>query len=207
MATYPGRCRDCQHSSNFGLEILTPRMRWGDNMSKTVVGVFKSRGQVEKAIEELHGYGIGKDEISVVSKDDRKEGQHGGREMESKAGDGGMMNVSGQDVSGGASWGGGIGATAGILAGAGALAIPGIGPILAVGPLAAALTGAVTGGIAGGLVDYGIPEGRGKEYEEKVKQGSVLTVVKCSEDKRKRVEDILRENGASDVESHEGKEH
>ncbi len=176
-------------------------------MSKTVVGVFMSKSQAEKAIDELHGYGIGRDEISVVSKDESKERKGVGRGMESRAGGDMDMSVAGQDVGEGVGWGGGIGAAAGILAGAGALAIPGIGPILAAGPLAAALTGAVTGGIAGGLVDWGVPESRGRKYEEKVKEGGILTVVKCSEDKTKRVEDILRENGATDVESHEGKEH
>jgi len=177
-------------------------------MSKTVIGVFKSRGQAEKAIEELHNYGIGKDEISVVAKDEGRAKEQGqGRGLESRSGMDMDMSVGGQDVGEGVGWGGGIGAAAGILAGAGALAIPGIGPILAAGPLAAALTGAVTGGIAGGLVDYGIPETRGREYERKVKEGEILTVVKCSEDKSRRVADILRENGATDVETHEAKKH
>lgn len=177
-------------------------------MTKTVIGVFKSRGQAEKAIDELHEQGVGRDEVSVVSKDDRKD------RGSSRGGDSGRrddsdmdMNVAGQDVSEGVGWGSGIGAAAGLIAGAGALAIPGIGPILAAGPLAAALTGAVTGGIAGGLVDYGIPEERGKEYEKRVKEGDILAVVKCSEDKSGRVEDILRNNGAMDVESHDAKRH
>ncbi len=176
-------------------------------MAKTVVGVFKSRSQAEKAVDELQSQGIDKNEISIVSKDDRKERQ-GGRGMQSRAGGNSSdMEVAGEDVGGGVSWGGGIGAAAGLLAGAGALAIPGVGPILAAGPLAAALTGAVTGGLAGGLVDYGIPESRGKEYEQKVKEGDILTVIKCSEDKSSKVEDVLRHNGASDVESHEAKSH
>lgn len=171
-------------------------------VSKTVIGVFKSHGQAEKAVRDLEGFGIRKDDVSIISKDEGKE--QGGR-SEGGRGGGQQMSVTGQDVSEGVSWGGGIGAAAGLLAGAGALAIPGVGPILAAGPLAAALTGAVTGGLAGGLVDYGIPESRGKEYEKKVREGGILTVVECSSDKADRVEDVLRSNGATDVEAHEKK--
>ncbi len=164
-------------------------------MSKTVVGVFKSKDQADRAVEDLKSAGVSKDDISIVTKDDAKGRQGGG-------GGGAQMGVAGQDVSEGVAWGGGLGGLAGILAGAGALAIPGVGPILAAGPLAAVLTGAVTGGLAGGLVDYGIPEQRGKEYEKRVKEGNVLTVVECSDDKVSEVEDILRRSGGEDVESH-----
>jgi uncharacterized membrane protein len=172
-------------------------------MPKTVTGVFSSKNQAEKAIEELHDQGFTKDEISVVTKDEGR-GRKGGGRGDMGASD---MEIGSQDVSAGVGWGGGIGAAAGLLAGAGALAIPGVGPILAAGPLAAALTGAVTGGIAGGLVDYGIPETRGKDYEKKVKEGGILAVVHASEDKSDRSDkaaEILRRNGARDVETHEG---
>jgi len=170
-------------------------------MPKTVTGIFTSRSQAEKAIAELHDQGFTKDDISVVSKDEGKGRKDGGR------GDMGAsdMEVGEQDVGAGVGWGGGVGAAAGLLAGAGALAIPGIGPVLAAGPLAAVLTGAVTGGIAGGLVDYGIPESRGKDYEKKIKEGGILTVVHASPDKVSKAADVLRRNGASDVDTHEGK--
>ncbi|RJQ11272.1 MAG: hypothetical protein C4551_01365 [Bacillota bacterium] len=177
-------------------------------MGKTVIGVFKSRGQAEKAVDELKEAGLREDEVSIVSRDERGDGG-GGRGPESRGGDAdgdlADLDVAGQDVGTGVAWGGGAGGAAGLLAGAGALAIPGIGPILAAGPLAALLTGAVTGGLAGGLVDYGVPEARGREFEKKVKEGGILTVVHASDDKAGKVEDILRRNGAEDVESHERK--
>lgn len=179
-------------------------------MGKTVIGVFKSKDQAEKAVDELKKVGVGHEDISIVTRDESKE-HAGAKGAEARAGGGradyevGDIDVGGHDVGSGVTWGGGLGGLAGILAGAGALAIPGVGPILAAGPLAAVLSGAVTGGIAGGLVDYGIPETRGKEYEKKVKEGGILTVVHASEDKADRAEDILRAHGATDVESHEGK--
>ncbi|HHY47360.1 MAG TPA: hypothetical protein GX506_08710, partial [Firmicutes bacterium] len=94
------------------------------------------------------------------------------------------------------------GGAAGLLAGLGALAIPGIGPIVAAGPLAATLSGAVTGGLVGGLVDLGIPDERGRYYEERVKQGGVLTAVKTDARKADEAARILRESGATDVEMH-----
>ncbi|MEW6031494.1 MAG: general stress protein [Bacillota bacterium] len=177
-------------------------------VSKTVVGVFKSKGQAEKAVEELRAAGVDHREISVVTRDERRERAEGGRgrrearDDEFEVAD---LDVQGQDVGEGVTWGGGLGGLAGILAGAGALAVPGIGPILAAGPLAAVLTGAVTGGIAGGLVDYGIPTERGRDLERKVKEGGILAVVRAPEDRADRVADILRRHGATDVESHDAR--
>ncbi len=104
----------------------------------------------------------------------------------------------------GTAWGGALGGVAGLLAGMGALAIPGIGPIIAAGPLAGVLSGAVTGGVAGGLIDLGIPEERGRQYESELKQGGVLAVIETSEDKVNDASSILRQNGAKDVEAHGG---
>ncbi|MFO7265059.1 MAG: general stress protein [Limnochordales bacterium] len=156
----------------------------------TTIGVFDSHDQVERAVEALHDEGFTEDEISVVAKDSR--GAGGGQ------GGGGMDSVAE-----GVAWGSGLGALGGLLAGMGALTIPGIGPIVAAGPLAAALSGAVAGGIGGGLLDLGIPEDRGREYEEDVKQGRILCVVETDDDDRSEdAARILQENGASEVETH-----
>lgn len=159
-------------------------------MGKTVLGVFKSRDKAEEAVKEIRERGFRDSEINLIAKDD-KSGQGKGR--------GTTMSA---DVSRGSAAGTVIGGAAGLLASAGALAIPGIGPIVAAGPIAAALSGAVTGGIAGGLIDWGIPEERGRHFEEKVKEGGVLAIIKTGDDKASSAEDILRKNGAFDVESH-----
>lgn len=153
-------------------------------MAKTVLGVFDSVDQAEKAAEELQRKGFKRDEISIVAK-----------ESSARQRDTGALT---QGITTGST----IGGAAGLLAGVGALAIPGLGPIVAAGPLAAALTGAVTGGVAGGLVDWGIPEETGRKYEERVKEGRVVAAVRTDDHKVQDAADILRRNGATEVETH-----
>lgn len=159
----------------------------------TTIGVFSSREQAERAVEALHEEGFTEEEISIIARDDR--GGDGGD------GDGSM---SMDNMADGAAWGGGLGALGGLLAGAGALAIPGIGPILAAGPLAATLSGAVAGGIGGGLLDLGIPEQRGQQYEDDVKQGRILCVVESDDEGTDDAARIMQEAGADNVETHGG---
>jgi uncharacterized membrane protein len=154
--------------------------------TKTVIGVFSSEGNAEKAVHTLRQSGFSDNEISVVGPDRGKGQHHGG------------ASLTNQHLGDGATWGAGIGGAAGLLASAGALAIPGFGPILAMGPLAATLTGVAGGGLAGGLVDFGIPEQQSREYERKVKEGKFLAVLKTSGD-ADRAAQCLRDEGASDV--------
>lgn len=155
---------------------------------KTVVGLFDTREQAERAVEELREKDFDHEEISVVSKDDRS--GHGGT---SDTGDG---FEAADDLTEGATWGGALGGAAGLAASVGALAIPGIGPILAVGPLAATLGGAVTGGLAGGLLDLGIPENEGRDIENEIRQGRTLAVVETDAGRAEEAAQILRNQGA-----------
>lgn len=169
-------------------------------MSKTVIGVFNSMNEAEKATDDLHRKGFSKDDVSIIAKE---ESARGGDNRNRDRGDTQSMSAGDNAHLGrGVTTGGAIGAGAGLLAGIGALAIPGIGPILAAGPIAAGLAGAATGGLAGGLVDWGIPEESGKKYESRVKEGKIVAAVKCEDDKVKDAADVLRNNGAYDVETH-----
>jgi len=158
---------------------------------KTVVGLFDSHDQAEKAVSELRGSGF-HEEISILAADKNKAG--------AKAEDKPM--AGGGSVASGVTTGGVLGGLAGLGLGAGALAIPGIGPLIAAGPIAGLLSGAFTGGIAGGLIDWGIPAERGKFYEGKVREGKILTSVRSDEAKIMDAASILRKNGARDVETH-----
>ncbi len=165
-------------------------------MSKAVIGVFRSEDRAKEAINELRSEGFDEREISMIVRDD--EGGEGG-----EGGDRGEgFSMERQDLSEGVISGGALGGVAGILAGAGALLIPGVGPIVAAGPLAAFLTGVVGGGIVGGLVDYGIPEERGRHFESRVRQGDILVTLKVEEEKADEVTNLLERYGAEDVESH-----
>lgn len=158
-------------------------------MSKTVIGVFSSENAAQRAVEELRNSGFGTNEISIVARENRRS-------------DGNTTMGTENDISGGVTTGGVLGGLAGLAAGAGALAIPGIGPLVAAGPIAGLLSGAATGGIAGGLIDWGIPEERGRYYEGKVREGKILATVRAEESKVNQAAQILRAHGATDVETH-----
>lgn len=175
----------------------------------TVVGVFSRHDQAEKAVRALRDEGFKENEISIAAKDERgaqegqgeRNGRSGGFMMEAAQE---SMTVTEQNIGDGTALGGALGGIAGLLAGAGALAIPGIGPILAAGPLAAALSGAVAGGIAGGLIDMGIPETEGKRFEDEVKAGKAIAIVKCDQEKAEQAAQILQQNGADEVKRYGG---
>lgn len=154
-------------------------------MSKAVVGVFHDREYAEHALEDLKSRGFER-EISLVARDEEKDN----------------FSMEDQDLTEGAFTGGALGGIAGLLAGAGAILIPGIGPIIAAGPIAATLAGVVTGGIAGSLVDYGIPEERGRYYEEQVRQGGILLTLQAGDERVDEAASIMRNHGAEDVETH-----
>lgn len=156
----------------------------------TIIGVFHNKDDAKGALNKIRNAGITDDKISMVAKDDQ---QNQDNEEE---------NYLDQNLTAGTATGGTLGALGGLAAGAGALAIPGIGPIIAAGPIAAGLTGAAAGGIAGGLVDMGIPQDRGNYYEEQVKGGKILTAVEADDNKVDDVASFLRNNGATDVETH-----
>ncbi|WP_227767182.1 DUF1269 domain-containing protein [Zhaonella formicivorans] len=166
-------------------------------MSKTVVAVFSSRGRAEQAVSSLREAGFNK-EISIAAKGEDHKGGRGntdyfGATMAADAGDG---------LSDGVAAGGLLGGLAGLAVGAGALVVPGIGPLIAAGPIAGMLSGAATGGIAGGLVDWGIPEAEGRQYEEDVKQGRILVSVQASDNKADEAASILKSQGADRVKTH-----
>ena len=160
-------------------------------MSKTVIGVFNSRDQAEKAVSDLRSKGF-ENEISIIAKD-----ESGGTRTDRNS-----EMFGGDSITDGTATGGVLGGIAGLAIGAGALAIPGLGPIIAAGPIAGLLSGAATGGIAGGLTDWGIPEERGKYYEGKVKEGNIVAAVKTDDSKIDSAAEVLRRHGAQDVETH-----
>jgi hypothetical protein len=98
--------------------------------------------------------------------------------------------------------GGVVGGVAGAIA---ALAIPGIGPAVAAGWLASILGGAAFGGVAGGFLGafmhLGVPRQKAHYYEQELKSGNVLVTVKTT-DRQQQAMEILRQQGAHDVEAH-----
>jgi hypothetical protein len=162
-------------------------------MAKAVIGVFRSEDRAKEAINELKDQGFNEREISLIAKEKQ------GREEDD---DRGSLTMERQNLGDGVMTGGALGGIAGLLAGAGALLIPGVGPIIAAGPLAAFLTGVVGGGLVGGLVDFGIPQERGRHFEERVKRGDILVTVKAKDDEVSQITSVLKRYGGEDVEAH-----
>ncbi len=167
-------------------------------MFKTVVGLFDSRDQAERAVSDLRGSGF-HEEISILAADKHNIDTGAKERKENET----VNPITGSsNITTGVSTGGVLGGLAGLAIGAGALAVPGIGPVIAAGPIAGLLSGAVSGGVAGGLIDWGIPAERGKFYEGKVREGKILASVRTDENKINSASDILRRNGAMDVETY-----
>gem|GEM_PF-3867062 len=78
-----------------------------------------------------------------------------------------------------------------------------MGPLVAAGPLAGALIGGVTGGVAGVLTDYGISEDCSLYYEDKIKEGKTLVLLKADEERIGQLTEVLRNKGVKDIETHD----
>lgn len=171
-------------------------------MQKTVTGLFTSEAAAREAISSLRKQGYTENEINLVQQHkshyDRGSGSPGMPNSSDPQGLDLDMEEIAEGVTSGAAWGG----LAGFALGAEALTIPGYSPLLAVGPFAGTLTGAATG-VAGSLFDWGVPEESGYYYEERVKSGDLLAIIKVSESKVQEAASILRKNGAKDVQVHD----
>jgi len=141
----------------------------GMTQRSTVVGVYHSRGEAERAVAELKRAGFKDDDVSLVGKNPD-----------------GALEAEGNKAATGAVTGAAVGAGAAALVSLGMTfgVIPVIGPILALGPLAAALIsaagGAAAGGLVGALVGWGIPEHEAKYYEGEVHAGRYLVTVRAN---------------------------
>jgi len=161
---------------------------------KATFGIYRTREQVENAVDELRRNAFRSEDISVLFPDNvgTKDFAH---EKNTKAPEGAAT---------GAATGAVLGGTLGWLVGIGALMIPGAGPFIAAGPLMAALggvgVGATVGGISGALIGVGIPEYEAKRYEGLIKGGNILLSVHTDDsDWAKLAKDILQRTGADDI--------
>ena len=165
-------------------------------MASTVVaGLFDSPSQAQSAVEQLVNAGIRRDDISLISRDERTADRPAKRES--------LEEGTGLATSTAA--GALFGSLGGLLLGLGALAIPGVGPIVAAGPIAATLAGAGIGA-AGGLMiaalrESGIPEEDAHLYAESIRRGCTLVTVRNVDGTgADKTSDIMDSAGAVDVE-------
>lgn len=187
--------------------IPAERVRADD--AATVVALFETLPDAERALDALISEGYDRAHISMVSSNVAGEydsyleqSRHDDVVDADRTGTGDMDAGEGAAVAGGI--GAAIGGVGGVLMGLGLLAIPGVGPALAAGPLVSGLVGAgigaAAGGITGALVNAGVPEERAGEYAEGVRRGGTLLVVETTQPAVARAEEIMLAHGSIDIE-------
>lgn len=171
-------------------------------MAKTIYGILENAAKANSAIDELLDNGFTNDDLSAISRDTV--------EIDHRVDETTKAENVGASATTGALTGGALGALAGLLIGVSAITLPPLGGIFIAGPLASALgistaaastlAGGGLGALGGGLVGLGIPEEAAVVYQEKLTNDGVLLAVFCeSEDEEKNVQEILENNGASNV--------
>jgi hypothetical protein len=142
---------------------------------RTTVGVFASRAEAERAVQDLRAAGYCDDQIGMIGKNANGETIGLNDNL-----------VHATNVAEGALIGAAVGAVGTAAVGAGIMAgvIPVIGPVLALGPLSVTLINAATGGtmagIAGALVGLGIPKDDALFFEEEVAAGRYLVTAEAN---------------------------
>jgi hypothetical protein len=164
--------------------------------NKTIVGVFNSLGDAQRAVQDLEMEGISRGDISLIANQHTVSGSGVDDDVHTQG--------KASDVAADAGIGAAIGGVGGLLlSAAGALTVPVIGPILAAGPIAAALAGAgigaAAGGLLGALTESGIPEEDARYIAEGIRRGDVVVTVKSDSEHFERARDILDQNGAVDI--------
>jgi uncharacterized membrane protein len=161
----------------------------GDHMKnmESVVAVYESHEQAEKAVKELQEGGLDMKSLSIAAKD-----THTDEQVVGYYNTGDRMKRWGKV---GAFWGG----FWGLLFGSAMFAIPGLGPILVAGPLVAwivaGLEGAVVVGgvsaVGAGLASIGIPHDSIVEYEVALKSDKFVLLVHGSAETVDKAKHIL----------------
>lgn len=150
----------------------------------TIIGLFRSQEEAERAINLLVQAGFPSDNIGFLAPGQAQEPDYQ------------KSTVAG--VGGGAA----IGAIAGGLLGVASMVVaPGIGPIVTAGawlpPLVGVATGASLGGTAGGLFSLAATGDQALHYRQQVQEGRAL--VNVSTDQPEQAIGVLEQAGALEV--------
>jgi uncharacterized membrane protein len=157
------------------------------SITNSVVAIYDTHEQAERAIKELQEGGVDMKSLSIAGKD-----THTDEHVVGYYNTGERMKRWGKI---GAFWGG----FWGLLFGSGLFLIPGLGPILVAGPLVAwiiaGLEGAVVVGsvsaLGAGLVSIGIPKDSVLRYEVALKTDKYLLVVHGTEEAVDNAKNII----------------
>lgn len=186
-----------------------------------VVGLFPSRTDAERAIEELRDRGYDPTDLGYVDRYRDETGEVVTDEDyfddDFVYEDNDVAHEAGKGAAGGAVGGAAVGAGTALLASAGLVLVPGVGPLLAAGTLAGVLGstavgaagGAALGGAAGaifGAVDdhEDADHDTSRHYRGRVSAGETMVSVNVDDDSDVEVTDVLRTAGASRVDIYGG---
>lgn len=166
--------------------------------TKHHAGLFENRESAESAYQAALDKGYTPEEINILMSDKTKKQFIGSTIAKTEMGDKSMEGLA----MGGALGGTVVGSLAAVVALATTITIPGLGLIIA-GPLAAGLVGAgagsIAGGIVGALIGAGIPEEHARIYENGIKKGGVVILVKSHEDKDDNLLEDWKSNQGKDL--------
>jgi hypothetical protein len=165
----------------------------------SVVAVYPDHTAAEGAVRQLHETGFDLGVLSIVGRDFQETEQPYGRVSR------------GDYVKGGAETGSLFGGLFGLCIGAGFLVLPGLGLVGVAGPIAAALlagiegalAGTALGSLAGALVGWEGPKDRALKYEEQVKGGKFLVVVRSNPEVVARARSLLVTQGLDHIDLYE----
>jgi len=168
---------------------------------EVVTGVFRSRADAERAVNELKNLGVAAEKIGLITPDSRTDGVERGVPVTDTE-EPGMGRAMGAAVGG--AMGAAGGATLGLAVAT--LAIPGVGPVLAFGMIGAALLGtfgAAAGSAIGDSVEEELGEGVPHEdlyiYKDALRNGGSIVVAYVIDDQADRAREIVKTAGAEDI--------
>jgi hypothetical protein len=158
---------------------------------KSVVGIFASRMEADRAVEQLRGVGVKNINLLAPSPSGSQIAK--------------VPSVDAEQPGMGMAVGGVVGGALGA-AGASSL-IPGVGPVLAIGFIGAALLGAIVGAMggaaAGGALENafvkGLPADELYVYQDALKKGRTVLIAFVDDDKAEPVDQLLKQSGVESV--------
>jgi hypothetical protein len=169
---------------------------------ETVAGIFRSRSDAEKAVQQLHSLGIKNDRIALLTP--RMDEQQVESAVPTDDTEQSGMGTAMGGVVGGAM---GVAGGASLGAAAASLLVPGVGPVIAGAILGAAILGAggtVTGMAAGEAMEEGLAHGLPHDelyvYDDAVRRGrSVVIAFVDTDEVRDAARNTLTSAGAEGV--------
>jgi len=161
---------------------------------KTVIGAFDTFGEARAAVDSLERAGFNDRDVSIVA--NNANNTIGTTDTTTTTTET-HHSVGGETLKGAA-----VGGLAGLIVGLAPFVIPGLGAIAAAGWLTMTLTGAAIGagvGLVGALMGVGVPEEEAHYYNESVRRGGTLVLVRADDIRAEEAARILSDAGAIDI--------